>query len=130
MTICGIGNKDSYKTKEETRKVYDVKRDACIWDHNVSDKKLPCGHVGCNFHEGCYTCKMKKAKQAEDDDIEKDKVLVKDLLEKTSSNVLKSCLREFLDDPRAKKRKLDDESLEKYRNAVNNCTYDAKYFAY
>jgi hypothetical protein len=119
MTICGIGNKDSYKTKEETRKVYDV-----------SDKKLPCGHVGCNFHEGCYTCKMKKAKQAEDDDIEKDKVLVKELLEKTSSNVLKSCLREFLNDQRAKKRKLDDESLEKYRNAVNNCTCDAKYFAY
>jgi hypothetical protein len=57
-------------------------------------------------------------------------VLVKELLEKTSSNILKSCLREFLDDPRAKKGKLNDESLEKYRNAVNNCTCDAKYFAY
>lgn len=82
MTICGIGNKDLYETKEEMRKDYDVKRDACIWEHNVSNKKLPCGHVGCNFHEGCYTCKMKKAMQAEDDDIEMDKVLVKELLKK------------------------------------------------
>ena len=39
MTICGVGNKDSYKTKEEMRKDYGVKRYACIWDHNVSDKE-------------------------------------------------------------------------------------------
>lgn len=130
MIICGYGKHGSYKSKEEMRKEYGVKYDACIWEHEVADKKLECGHVGCNFHEGCYTCKTEKIKKGEDCDIEKDKVLVKELLEKASSGVLRDCLRGFLEDPRAKKRKRDSDNLEKYRNAVNNCTCDAKDFAY
>lgn len=130
MVICGSGKKDSYDSKEAMRKEYGVEHDACIWEHQVAAKKLECGHAGCNFHEGCYTCKMNKIKAAEDDGIEEDKVLVEELMKKASSDSLKSCLRGFLDDPRSKKRKRDDEKLEKYRNAVNACTCDAKYFAY
>lgn len=128
MMICG--NKESYNSKEEMRKEYGVEYEACIWEHKVKEEKLECGHVGCNFHEGCYTCKMNKITKTEDDNIESDKEVVEELLKKASSDSLKAYLRGFLNDPRAKKRKRNDESLEKYRNAVGNCTCDARYFAY
>ena len=129
MVICGSGKKDDYESKEAMRKEYGVERDACIWDHVTKD--LDCGHKGCNFYkEGCYSCNMIKKTKEEGKKITKDMALAEDMLEKASSDELKDCLRGFLSDPRSKKRKRDEDKLEKYRNAVNRCKCDARYFAY
>jgi hypothetical protein len=73
--------------------------DTCAGKHKV--KTLKCGHEGCNFNEPdddeeCLSCPKEAKEKDENDAIEKDKVLIKSMIEKASSDSFKQHLEEFL----------------------------------
>jgi hypothetical protein len=104
MALRGSYGEDSYADETIARDSDEKKeRVTCVSKHYA--KKLECGHKGCNFHDGCYTCKVNETNDREQSKIEKDKLLVQEMMGRTSSNLLKKCLSEFTDDSRTKRKK-------------------------
>ncbi|CAB9527027.1 expressed unknown protein [Seminavis robusta] len=127
LVICGSGNVENFKSKEEMRKEDGVEHDACIWDH--VKKKLDCGHIGCNYNKEytCRTCSVKKAKKNETAAIQKDRLWVEDLLKKSGpkSRALSAYLQEFLKDPEQKDRVKVKRELEEFQKKANYCKCQA-----
>jgi hypothetical protein len=96
MTLCG-----GKSGGEET----------CAGKHKV--KILKCGHKSCNYNDGnCKSCPEEAKENTENDDaIEKDKALIKLMIEKASTDGFKQYLQEYLKDPTNKKRKLEEERV-------------------
>ena len=73
-------------------------------------KKIACGHESCNFKEAkeCLMCEEEAKEKTENEKVEKDRALVKTMMEQATSEALKKQLQQFLLDPQNKKRKRED----------------------
>jgi hypothetical protein len=85
MALRGSYGEDSYADETIARDSDEQKeRVTCVSKHYA--KKLECGHKGCNFHDGCYTCKVDETNDREQSNIDKDELLVQEMMGRASSN--------------------------------------------
>lgn len=89
----------------------DGDEDTCSGKHET--KKLPCDHEGCNYNKGaCRQCAKDVREKKEMENVQSDRVLVKELMVKAKSDKFKSLLQAFLHDPSTnEKRKHAEEKV-------------------